>query len=99
MLYSSARGKLLIGLGLVLSLSVVAVYFAWQYLPRVRWVLTALVCLLCVGAVYDRYHYVSDVLAGALVGLGAAFWITIAGKNEAPSTNVVDGDALARSAR
>jgi len=79
--------------------AVVAVYFAWQYLPRVRWVLTALVCLLCVGAVYDRYHYVSDVVAGALVGLGAAFWITIAGKNEAPSTNVVDGDALARSAR
>ena len=30
MLYSSARGKLLIGLGLVLSLSVVAVYFAPQ---------------------------------------------------------------------
>ena len=72
--------------------AVVAVYFAWQYLPRVRWVLTALVCLLCVGAVYDRYHYVSDVVAGALVGLGAAFWITIASRNEAPSTNVVDGD-------
>jgi membrane-associated phospholipid phosphatase len=79
--------------------AVVALYFAWHYLPRVRWVLTPLVCLLCVGAVYDRYHYVSDVVAGGLVGLGSALWITVARRNEVPNDDAVDGDVLASPAR
>jgi membrane-associated phospholipid phosphatase len=51
---------------------VVALYFAWRKLPKLGVALTPLVALLCVGAVYDHYHYVSDVVAGATVGLLAA---------------------------
>ncbi len=47
---------------------VVALIFAWKYTPRVGAWLTPLVALLCVGAVYDGYHYASDVAAGAVVG-------------------------------
>lgn len=48
---------------------VVALVFAWKYLPRLGAVLTPLVILLGLGAVYDRYHYASDVIAGAALGL------------------------------
>lgn len=47
---------------------VVALIFALRYAPRLGAWLTPLVLLLCVGAVYDRYHYASDVIAGAGVG-------------------------------
>jgi membrane-associated phospholipid phosphatase len=50
---------------------VVALYYAWRYLPKLGLALTPLVGLLCVGAVYDRYHYISDVVAGAFVGVAA----------------------------
>lgn len=50
----------------------VALIFAWKYAPRLGAALTPLVVLLCAGAVYDRYHYVSDILAGLLVGALAA---------------------------
>ena len=46
----------------------VALIFAWKYVPRLGAALTALVILLCLGAVNDRYHYVSDVIAGLGVG-------------------------------
>lgn len=48
---------------------VVTLIFAWRYTPKLALALTPLVLLLCVGAVYDRYHYVSDVVAGAVVGI------------------------------
>lgn len=51
---------------------VVALIFARRYTHELGIILTPLVLLLCVGAVYDRYHYVSDVLAGAVVGIAAA---------------------------
>jgi membrane-associated phospholipid phosphatase len=51
---------------------VVAVIFAWRYARKLGIALTPLVLLLCVGAVYDRYHYVSDVLAGAIIGFAAS---------------------------
>jgi membrane-associated phospholipid phosphatase len=54
---------------------VVALFFAWKYAPRLARVLTPLVLLLCVGAVYDRYHYVSDVVAGICVGMAASLVI------------------------
>ena len=47
---------------------VVALIFAWRYAPRLGAALTPLVLLLCAGAVYDRYHYFSDVVAGVAVG-------------------------------
>lgn len=56
----------------------VALFFAWRYAPRLGLVLTPLVILLCIGAVYDRYHYASDVFAGALFGLVPA-WMVLRG--------------------
>jgi len=54
----------------------VALFFAWRYAPKLGAVLTPLVILLCVGAVYDRYHYVSDVVAGAGFGLVPAWMVS-----------------------
>ena len=53
--------------------SFVSLLAAWKWKPRLgRW-LTVPVLLMCAGAVYDSYHYVLDVIAGALIG-AAAFW-------------------------
>ncbi len=52
----------------------VAVIFAWQYTPKLAAALTPLVFLLCAGAVYDRYHYVTDVVGGVAVA-AVAVWI------------------------
>ena len=51
--------------------------FAWRYAPRLAAWLTPFVVLLCIGAVYDWYHYASDVMAGILVGT-AASWLVMA---------------------
>jgi membrane-associated phospholipid phosphatase len=47
----------------------VALVFAFRYFPRIAPVLLICVLLMCVGAVYDGYHYVVDVLAGAGLGI------------------------------
>ncbi len=47
---------------------VVSVIFAWRYLPRLGAWLTPLVILLCIGAVYDQYHYFSDIIGGLVFG-------------------------------
>jgi membrane-associated phospholipid phosphatase len=49
------------------SAAVVALLYAWRYAPRLGAALTPLVILLCVGAVYDRYHYASDIAGGIAV--------------------------------
>lgn len=49
--------------------------FAWRYAPKLAVWLTPLVVLLCTGAVYDRYHYASDIFAGILVGAAAACFV------------------------
>jgi membrane-associated phospholipid phosphatase len=51
--------------------AVVALLYAWRYAPKLGRVLTPFVVLLSVGAVYDRYHYVSDVVGGIVVGIAA----------------------------
>lgn len=56
----------------------VALFFAWRYTPRLGLALTPLVVLLCIGAVYDRYHYASDVAAGVIFGL-APSWLILRG--------------------
>jgi membrane-associated phospholipid phosphatase len=53
----------------------VSLFFAWKYAPKVGLALTPLVTLLCIGAVYDRYHYVSDVIAGIVAGVLASLMI------------------------
>ncbi len=54
----------------------VALIAAWRYVPKLGAALTPLVILLCIGAVYDRYHYVSDVIAGLIFGAVPA-WIML----------------------
>lgn len=49
--------------------AVVALIYAWRYAPRLGMALTPLVVLLCIGAVYDRYHYVSDIAGGIVIAL------------------------------
>jgi len=44
----------------------VLVYFAWRYRMRARWFVTGTGVLLIIATVYQRYHYVVDLLAGAL---------------------------------
>ena len=56
--------------------AVVALCFAWKYRRRLGALLTPLVALLCIGAVYDRYHYVSDVAGGLVVGIAAACFVS-----------------------
>ncbi len=58
--------------------AVAPLIFAWRYAPKVAAWLTPLVVLLCIGAVYDRYHYASDVFAGVLVGAAAACFVMFA---------------------
>jgi membrane-associated phospholipid phosphatase len=51
--------------------AMVALLYAWRYAPKLGLALTPFVALLSVGAVYDRYHYVSDIAVGILLGLAA----------------------------
>ena len=43
--------------------------WAWRYRLRVRWMVTVLGALVIVATVYLRYHYVADVLAGAVLAV------------------------------
>ena len=55
--------------------AVVPVIFAGRYVRKlVPWLLPLLV-LMCVGAVYDRYHYASDMIGGVLIGVAAAAFV------------------------
>ncbi len=67
--------------------SVVAVLSAAKWKPDLaRW-LTVPVLLMCVGAVYDGYHYASDIFAGAILG-AIVFWFlsSIRSESGAPTT-------------
>ena len=52
-----------------IMLAFVVLMFANRYLPRFAPVVLIPVVLMCVGAVYDGYHYASDVIAGAAIGI------------------------------
>ncbi|HVP55391.1 MAG TPA: phosphatase PAP2 family protein [Candidatus Eisenbacteria bacterium] len=54
-----------------IMLAFAVLVFAFRYFRRVApWIL---LCnfLMCLGAVYDGYHYAVDVVAGAMLGIGA----------------------------
>jgi membrane-associated phospholipid phosphatase len=56
------------------AVALAVLLLAWTYRRKMaRW-FTPLVILLCVSTVYNRYHYVSDVVAGAVVGYFAFWW-------------------------
>ena len=46
--------------------------FACRHLPRLGAILAVLIVLMGLGAVYDGYHYASDIVAGFVVGGAAA---------------------------
>jgi membrane-associated phospholipid phosphatase len=48
------------------AVAICTVYFSFLYLRPIRWAHLAVAVLLSVSTVYGRYHYVVDVLAGAL---------------------------------
>ena len=54
-----------------IMLAFAVLMFAYRFLPRLAPWLLVPILLMCVGAVYDGYHYVSDVAAGALLGIVA----------------------------
>lgn len=49
--------------------SMMAWWYTWRCFPRHRWWMTTVFLLLCMSTVYNRYHYVVDVLAGLLLGV------------------------------
>ena len=56
------------------AVALVVLMLAWTYRKRMAFYMTPFVLGLFVATVYNRYHYVSDVLAGFVVGL-AAFYV------------------------
>lgn len=55
------------------AVALVVLMLAWTYQRRLAWIFTPLVTILSISTVYNRYHYVSDVFAGIIVGLVAFF--------------------------
>lgn len=53
------------------AVALVVLLCAWTYRKRMALVFTPLVIILCISTVYNRYHYVSDVAGGIVVGLAA----------------------------
>jgi membrane-associated phospholipid phosphatase len=51
-----------------IMLAFVVLIFAWQYWRRAAPWLLAINVLMCLGAIYDGYHYAVDVMAGAVLG-------------------------------
>ena len=49
------------------AVALLTLHFTWRYLPRFRVIHLVAVVLLGLATVYGRYHYVVDVVAGALV--------------------------------
>ena len=55
------------------ALSLICLYLAWKHLKKVFWTLLPIVILIPVACVYLRFHYVTDVLAGALLSILTVF--------------------------
>ena len=56
------------------AVALVVLLLAWTYRKRMAVWMTPFVTMLCISTVYNRYHYVSDVVAGVVVGL-FSFWL------------------------
>lgn len=56
------------------AVALTVLLLAWTYRRRLALALTPLVFMLSISTVYNRYHYASDVAAGALVGVLAFWW-------------------------
>lgn len=56
------------------AVALVVLLLAWTYRRKWAWWMTPLVILLSVSTVYNRYHYASDVIAGAALGYFCFWW-------------------------
>lgn len=75
--------------------SVAALWGAWRHRRWLFWVMLPLVAAMCASTVWGRYHYVADVLAGAVTGtLGYVLgnWLMRA-RNAAPGRRGADSAA------
>ena len=59
-----------------IMLAVVVLVFAYRFLPRLAPWLLFPILLMCAGAVYDGYHYATDVVIGAAMGILLGMWGT-----------------------
>ena len=72
MKYGDIRGRCMPSSHVAVAL--VILLLAWSYRKRMAIFLTPLVIGLSIATVYNRYHYVSDVVMGVVVGLVAFYW-------------------------
>jgi membrane-associated phospholipid phosphatase len=70
--YGDIRGGCMPSSHVAVALAVLLL--AWTYRRRMAIYLTPVVTLLCISTVYKRYHYVSDVIGGLVVGVLAFWW-------------------------
>ncbi|MEW6413529.1 MAG: phosphatase PAP2 family protein [Candidatus Zixiibacteriota bacterium] len=57
------------------GIALVILMYTYRYYRRAAWVLAPLVAGLAVGTVWGRFHYVSDVVVGGLIGLISVFFV------------------------
>jgi membrane-associated phospholipid phosphatase len=55
------------------GVSVVQTMVVWRYLPRLAPIFALLTLGLALGAIYGGFHYATDAIAGALLGVGVFF--------------------------
>jgi membrane-associated phospholipid phosphatase len=52
-----------------IMMAFVVLVFVYRFLPQIAPWLLAVVLLMCVGAVFDGYHWASDVVVGGMIGV------------------------------
>lgn len=57
-----------------IAVAFVCMMMMWKYKKKIFYFYILLVTLLCLSVVYNRYHYISDVAAGLIVGL-LSLWL------------------------
>ena len=65
-----------------IMMAFVVLVFVYRFLPRLAPWLLAIVLLMCVGAVYDGYHWASDVVVGGVIGVLAGMARPRGARNE-----------------
>jgi membrane-associated phospholipid phosphatase len=68
-----------------IMLAFTVLVFVVRYFPRCAPWLLVCVLLMCVGAVYDGYHYAVDVIAGAVLGM--AVGVMLVGRRQSAAQN------------
>ena len=76
-----------------IMLAFVVLMFAYRFLPRVAPWLLFPILLMCAGAVYDGYHYATDVIAGAAIGIVLGGVLARGERKPSPQERVGKGKA------